>query len=78
MTATGTTADLDRETRAALRRLATRGRQYVTAQHKAETAALTAREAIAAAALLGVSVSEMARVSGLSRNAVYRALGSGR
>lgn len=75
MTATETAPDTTRETKAALRELARRGAQYVTAQRKAEVAALTAREAIAHAALLGVSVSEIARVSGLSRNAIYRALG---
>ena len=75
MTATATAPDTTREVKAALRVLARDGQRYLAAQRKADQANTTCREALAAAALLGVNVSELARASGLSRNAVYRALG---
>lgn len=75
MTDTATTATLDAKIKRALRELARAGARYTAAQGRADDANTTCREALAAAALLGVNVSELARVSGLSRNAVYRALG---
>lgn len=75
MTGTDTRSTLRDETRQALRVLARDGARYLAAQRKADDANTTCREALSRAALLGVSVSELARTSGLSRNAVYRALG---
>lgn len=51
------------------------GRAYLTAQGNAERAMAAMRAAAADAAAHGVTVSEIARVTGVSRNAIYRALG---
>ena len=75
MTDTTTTTTLDAKVKHALRELSRAGARYLAAQRRADDANTTCREALAAAALLGVNVSELARASGLSRNAVYRALG---
>lgn len=51
------------------------GRAYVIAQDRNEAAMVKMRAAAAAAALDGLTIAEIARTAGVSRNAVYRALG---
>lgn len=75
MTATLTAGTTDKQRRDALAQVRRTGRAYTVAQDRAEAAMVKVRAALAHAALAGVPVTELARTAGMSRNAVYRALG---